>query len=162
MTNCSFANNTGSYQGGAIWNSGTLNVNNSSFISNSVPTTNTMYNGGAIYNSATGTVNVTGTTFTNNSAAVGGAILSYNTTNITNCVFTGNTANSTTTGYGGGAIAFGNSGTQATGILTVKNSTFTSNKAGYGGAIWDYGTVVITGSTFTTNDASVKGGAIRN
>ena len=107
-------------------------------------------------------MSVTGTTFTSNSAAVGGAILSYNTSNVTSCIFTSNTANSTTTGYGGGAIAFGNSGTQATGILTVKNSTFTSNKAGYGGAIWDYGTVVITGSTFKTNNASGKGGALRN
>ena len=162
MNNCIFTSNTARNQGGAIWNSGALTVTNSAFTSNSVPNTNTAYNGGAIYNSAAGTLNVTGSTFTSNSAAVGGAILSYNTLNVTNCAFTSNAANSTTTGYGGGAIAFGNSGTQAKGILTVKSSTFNTNKAAYGGAIWDDGTVVINTSTFTGNTASAKGGALRN
>ena len=61
--------------------------------------------------------------------------------------------------WDGGAIFNGNGGT-----LTETNSTFTSNTAPNGGAIWSYGTITETSSTFTCNNAtdSNGGGAIYN
>lgn len=50
------------------------------------------------------------------------------------------------------------------GTLTVTNSTFSGNNAGnvgVGGAIWNSGTLTVTSSTFTSNRA-VAGGAISN
>ena len=162
INNCTFTSNNATTSGGAIYNTGLLNITNSSFTSNIVPSTNTIDDGGAIYNSNIGTLNITGSNFTSNNAAVGGAILSFNTINVTNCTFTSNNANIVNTGYGGGAIAFGNSGTPAKGILTSNNSTFISNKAGYGGAIWNDGTTIIYNNTFLSNIATTVGGAIRN
>lgn len=83
-------------------------------------------NGGAIYNYG-GTLTVKNSTFTNNTAYEGGAIINYNcgTLTVENCTFTGNTAT-----YGG---AIYNDGT-----LTINSSTFTSNTATYGEAISNY------------------------
>jgi autotransporter family porin len=145
--NLTFANGKSTSNGGAIYNYGTLTVNDGTF------TNNAATNGGAIYNY--GTLIVNNSTFTNNAATYGGAI--YNnggTLTVTSSAFTGNTASD----YGG---AIRNAG-----HLTVTSSTFTGNTANdYGGAIYNYGTlnnVAVTGSTFIDNTANDAGGAIYN
>jgi len=69
-------------------------------------------------------------------------------------------ADNTATLFGGGIANLGG------GTLTVTGSTFTGNQAGEGGAIDNAdgfgGTVTVSGSTFTGNQASDNGGAIDN
>jgi predicted outer membrane repeat protein len=171
-----YANN----YGGAIFNRGTLAVVNVIFTGNK-----TYEGGGAISNAWNSTANITGSTFTNNSAGVdvkrgGGAI--FNNTeaklNVSNSTFTGNIANPgiagaiynlmgtavvtnckfiNNTGVDGGGALYSD-----TGPFTVTDSTFTGNKAGVkgsGGAIHTESPFTINHSTFTGNTADV-GGAI--
>ena len=159
---------TGNY--GAIWNDGTLTVDNCNF------TGNYAFNGGAIWND--GNLTVKSSTFTGNSAFNGGAIYSeidnYQgtepvTLTVNNCTFTDNNANS----GNGGAIYSHISGYSGTGALTltVNNCTFTGNNATYQGgaiynAIYPYSggplTVTMDNCTFTDNNATSYGGAIYN
>uniref|UniRef100_UPI0037DD4DE9 Ig-like domain repeat protein n=1 Tax=Methanobrevibacter smithii TaxID=2173 RepID=UPI0037DD4DE9 len=82
---------------------------------------------------------------------------------ITSCVFDSNTAsgkgNMTPNDNNGAAIEVTNTDKAITG--TIYKSTFTNNKAQYGGAI-DIcaGTIKITNSKFINNSADVEGGAI--
>jgi hypothetical protein len=134
--------------------------------------------GGGIANN--GTLTVTNSTFTNNSAgegdgASGGAIANNGTLTVTSSTFSGNQADPCCFdgGYGGpggdgGAIVSG------PGSLTVTNSIFSNNSAGYsgqglGGAISSYdGPLMITNSTFSgntalsTNGYGSSGGAVFN
>lgn|GEM_PF-734824 len=158
VTNSSFTDNwvyRGS--GGAMYSSGRsyqgneVTVINCSFTKNSA-----QYNAGAIYASYS-VLNITGSTFTNNSADnFGGAIQNNigSTLTVTDCSFTNNTSRSL-----GGAIL-------NDGICTVNSSTFTNNSATtYGGAIYNGGskfytmTVTVRDSNFT-NNTSQEGGAI--
>ncbi|MCQ2380078.1 MAG: right-handed parallel beta-helix repeat-containing protein [Victivallaceae bacterium] len=114
---------------------------------------NTAFDGGAIYNTA-GTVNVTGSTFTGNSAPdSGGAIYNISgTAYVTGSEFSGNTAGT------GGAI-------YNTGTATIENSVFSDNAAvrGFakGGAVYNTGTATITDSAFCGN-WSWDGSAVYN
>ena len=145
ITNLTITNGNSNY-GGAIYNDGTLTVDNSTFTNN----TATDYGGGgAIVNE--GTLNVTDSNFEGNNAGVAGALYNYGgNLNIIDSTFTNNIAQ-----YGGAII---NDGT-----LTVDNSTFTNNTAtSGGGAIYNFdGTLTVKSSTFTNNSAN-RGGAIIN
>ena len=101
-------------------------------------------------------------TITNATAIVGGAIWNDGTLNVTGCTFTGNTA----TGYGGvyggayGGGAIFNTGT----ITDMSGCTFTGNNVAFiGGALLNYGGTInnISSCTFTGNKA-LAGGAIYN
>jgi predicted outer membrane repeat protein len=85
----------------------------------------------------------------------GGGIRNDGTLTVTNSTFSGNSASYVGGGiYSGGALP----GTSA-GALTVTNSTFSGNSAQYGGGIFGPGTV--TNSTFSGNSASfLFGGGI--
>jgi hypothetical protein len=96
-------------------------------------------------------------TFTNGSTSTrGGAIRATGPLTVNGCTFTGNSG-----GDGGGAISVDNA------LVTVNNSTFSGNHAqnglnsngGNGGAIRVHGTgnLIITGSTFTGNNANSDG-----
>lgn len=101
--------------------------------------------GGGIYND--GTLSVTDSTFSGNSAvSYGGALENDGTGVVSNSTFSGNRA-----GLGGGGID--NNRT-----VTVRNSTFSGNSAASGGGIDDYGTLEVTNSTFSGNSASYYGG----
>ena len=114
-----------SRRGGAIENTGTLYITESTFISNMVGTDQV---GGAIYNyNLTQSALIEKSTFSNNSANYGGAIWNVGTggdLTITNCTFSGNTAGN----YGGALV---NNGTA---ILT--NNTFSENSALSGAGIY--------------------------
>jgi len=179
VDNSSFTSNSGGI-GGAIANNGILTVNNSSFkqnaangllggaiantdnstVNNCTFTDNTAYSnsGGAIGNwdSSLAIVNIINSTFTGNSADIGGAIVNYEGSLILNkSSFTNNIATSNYD-YSGGAIC--NRGT-----LTDNNSTYTNNSAYYGGAVDNVngGTSTLTNITLTSNTGT-EGGAIYN
>jgi hypothetical protein len=105
--------------------------------------------GGGINNS--GTVTITNSTITNNSAGFGGGINNSGTVTITNSTITNNSAT-----VGGGI--------RNVGTVNITNSTITNNSAGLGGGITNGGTVNITNSTITNNSATVggDGGGIYN
>jgi uncharacterized repeat protein (TIGR01451 family) len=157
----------GNVNGGAIYNSGTLLIDNCTFTSNEASSgRNNDAFGGAIYSD--GSLNVINSVFTSNKVSSssgtsnddGGAIAAYGDLSVTNSAFTSNSA-----GEDGGAIVIGNENTEGMNVA-ISSCTFTTNTAGYGGAIWNHGgtTVspgIITGSTFTSNSAPY-GGVLRN
>lgn len=172
VTNSTFAENsalTRSYYGGAIYNAPnyTLNVSGSTFEGNSASY------GGAIYTYGTATLShdaFDGNTSQTKDAGtydtgMGGAVLANAATTIASCAFDGNIAAGTSPAYSysyGGAIA-----AQYAGILTITNSTFSTNFAGLGtntsgtaegGAIYNSGGgATISGSTFSQNSVSSGG-----
>ncbi len=131
--------------------------------------------GGAIY--STGVLAVYGCTFINNGTAggkastvnaapcqlgagEGGAIYS-STENltVTNCTFTNNYSNSgarsdgsaSDSGRGAGVVAYGGS---------FSDNSLTDNTAGYGGAMFFWGTASLTRCALNSNTAFLDGGAI--
>jgi CSLREA domain-containing protein len=117
--------------GGAIDNSGTVNINNCTVSSNQ---------GGAVF-TLFGVVNISGSTFSNNTTIrAGGGVNNYKgALNITGNTFTNNSAS----GSSGGHIST-NGGT-----TTITGSSFTG--ATGGGAIYNTGAMTITGSTISNN-----------
>ncbi|HPD40189.1 MAG TPA: choice-of-anchor Q domain-containing protein [Anaerolineae bacterium] len=95
-------------------------------------------NGGGIYNA--GALNVTNSTFSDNSAGgSGGGIFNTGTLNVSNSTFSGNSA-----GYQGGGI-------YNLGTVTVINSTFSGGSASQGGGIFNGGTFNVTNSIVANN-----------
>ncbi|MGB3509222.1 MAG: DUF4347 domain-containing protein, partial [Microcoleaceae cyanobacterium] len=88
----------------------------------------------------------------------GGGITLFNggTLAISNSTITGNTATSGAAFLGGGGIHANNA------TVTVSNSTITGNTANYdgGGVLIQYGTLAISNSTITGNTANDDGGGI--
>ncbi|MEG1979935.1 MAG: hypothetical protein RR060_04375, partial [Victivallaceae bacterium] len=136
--------------GAVIYNAGTTSLVNGEYLNN-VATGQ----GGVIYNQAGGLFTVTGGTFSDNTAAGGGAIYTGGNKDnqIGNASFSSNNASQT-----GGAI-------HNIGTLTCSDSAFNGNTAvGNGGAIYNGGTAAIlniNGGNFSTNNAA-SGGAIYN
>jgi len=117
--------------------------------------------GGGILNE--GTLTVSNSNFSNNSAAFGrgsssnsgGAIFNGGTLTVSNSIFSNNYSNG---GNGGGIY------NATLGEVMVSNSTFSNNSAAYGGGIWSNGTLTVSNSTFSNNAALLGGqaGAIYN
>ena len=114
--------------------------------------------GGGINNGG-GTVTVTNSTLSGNSAATngsGGGI--YNgggTVTVTNSTLSGNSATDPNNG-GGGIYNYPG------GRVTVTNSTLSSNSATNGGGIVNAGTMTVTNSTLSGNSAGTQAGGIFN
>jgi predicted outer membrane repeat protein len=116
------SNTTSNGTGGAIYSTGSLTITDSNFSSN----TATSGQGGAVYfdSNLEGALVVTNSTFASNAADLGGAINSFDETNVSNSTFELNTA-----AAGGAMFSEG-------GSLTVSGSTFFDNIASQvGGAI---------------------------
>ena len=110
--------------------------------------------GGAILND--GTLTISSSTFTGNSADErGGAILNNGTLTISSSTFSNNSA-----GDGGAIYNF----VESIGNITISSSAFSNNSADYdGGAIYnERGTLTISDSTFSDNAADRSGGAMLN
>ncbi len=156
LTNITFINGEQidvAYFGGAIYNNGgKLIVMDCIFINNHAQTS-----GGAIANDLNGFVNITNSNFSENNAVYGGALVNRFETDgnllfVNECVFTNNKANF------GGAILNDNYLS-----CTVSNSIFRANNgSANGGGIMNYGYFKLISSNFTSNLATIEGGAIAN
>ena len=141
--------------GGGIYNQGTLEVSNSTLSSNSA-NLRINANGGGINN--TGTTSVFNSTFINNSAganggAGGGGISNAGILLLSNSTFNNNLARANISGEGGGIFNAG------TGTLYVSNSTFNGNSVvDGGGGIYNGGTMTVSNSTLSNNSAADGGG----
>jgi len=140
--------------GAAIENRGTLTISNAIFNNNRA--NDLRGRGGAIHNSALGSIAISSSQFTDNSAMeTGGAIHNQGDITISDSVFTGNAA-----ADGGGAVF-----NEGRATITITNSQFTNNSATMdAGAIFNAfeGSTTISGSQFTGNSAGANGGAISN
>ncbi|MEZ6086545.1 MAG: choice-of-anchor Q domain-containing protein [Pirellulaceae bacterium] len=138
--------------GGAILmdNRGTLHVSDSTFLDNQATT----LWGGSIWNEPDAQASLVRTTFRNNRATHGGAVLNYGKLAVLDSLFDHNVATTSS----GGAIYNGNNSTVT---LDVRGSTFVDNRAISGGAIYNnLSQVDIVGSTFSANSATLFGGAV--
>jgi hypothetical protein len=114
-------------------------------VSDSTLSGNSANLGGGIFNDH-GTLTVSNSTLSGNSAGSGGGIYNWGTLTVSDSTLSGNTGV-----YGGGI--YNNSGR-----LTVSNSTLSGNSAGDGGGIYNTGTLTVTGSTLSGNSAGDGGG----
>jgi predicted outer membrane repeat protein len=148
LTNSTVSGNS-AVNGGGIYNVGSLILTNS-IVSDNL-TTGSNSSGGGIYNVG-GTVTLTNSTVSTNSAFYGGGIYGSSSATITlnNSLVTANAATQ------GGGIAI------VSGTLTLANSTVSENSADFGGGILSFvsGTVTATNSTVRGNSAAERGGGI--
>jgi predicted outer membrane repeat protein len=193
-TGSTFLYNTASIQGGAISAlQGSLTVVTTIYEGNEAPkggaieatggATMTIYDcpftsniadslGGAIDldTNPTSTISIISSTFTSNSAPVGGAIATSDTSLIlTECYFTGNkaitSATDTISSGIGGSVSCTQTG-ESTPLVTVSGSTFINGEADYGAVIaTTLCTIAIGGvnetiTNFNSNQAIISGGVI--
>ena len=137
--------------------------------------------GGGISNLDNGTLTISDSIVSGNTAEDDGAIRNLGTLEVSNSTLSGNTSNGTAGGIynDNGATATvsdstfsGNSAPDGGGIfnsggtLDVTNSTFSDNRStvDYGGAFANgsFSTATVSDSTFSGNSAATEGGAIRN
>ena len=149
-----FSSNSAGDNGGALnFVGGTHRIEDTVFYGNNAY--DTQFGGGALYATLGASIDVSRSTFSNNSAADrGGAIFLKSTSalHLANSTFDGNSV-----AEYGGAIFADNSD------AFLYNATFVGNSAFYGGAIVQQGIstyIDINNSTFTGNYASGSGGAI--
>lgn len=139
--------------GSVIYNTGNLEVANSTFEANY-----STYGGGAIFNSTYGIATISNSTFRNNRANYGGAVFNGGTMAITNSVFSGNQVQGFSPGDVGGAIA-----NSPDAKLTIQNSTFVDNKSYRdGGAVANVGYLDLRSSYLGNNTAGGAGGAVKD
>lgn len=144
MMNSVLSGNSASTDGGTILNFSTLTVTSSTLFGNTAGTA-----GGGIYNTSTGTLIITDSTLSGNSATDGAGIYNTGTLEVINSKIISNSAYD----WGGGI--------KNNGPLTVSNSTFSDNYADtYGGAIFNGlgGMLLLTHSTLSNNQAYEGGG----
>lgn len=149
VNNCTFKNNIANFKGGAIYNYSMYPRSLNPPISNCIFENNSAGDsGGAIYTGTYATA-ITDCKFENNNATNGGAIFSSYYSSVTNCTFENNIA-----GDSGGAFS-------SSAYYSIINCTFENNSATDGGAISSfYTSPPITNCTFENNNATEYGGAI--
>jgi hypothetical protein len=139
--------------GGGIYNTGTLTINNVTLTANSVASGN-QARGGGIFSDGTLTINnsaISGNTAAGTYAGIGGGIYNSGTMTINDSTLSGNTAS--------GAGAYGGGISNLAGKATINNSTISSNTAsgnfasGVGGGIYNAAAVTISNSTLSGNSA---------
>jgi hypothetical protein len=125
-------------------------------VSNSTFTGNSASEGGGQNNESGGTATVSNSTFTSNSAGFGGGLENFGTARVSGSLFIGNSATASNDSGGGGLLNAGD------GTVTVEGSTFTGNSAAYGGGLENVAMATVSGSLFTGNSAAVVGGGLAN
>ena len=141
LSNLTIAGGDTAFDGGGIYNAGTLTVNNSTLSGNRAD------RGGGIYNAGGqgGTLTVNNSTFSGNSALLGGGLrnVGFGGATVINSTFSGNNAVLT-----GGAI------NNDDGPLTLRSNTFSGNSAPVGGGISNYaGRLVLSNTLLQTGTA---------
>jgi len=155
VSNTTFSNNTGR---GITNQSSNLTVTGSTFSGNNAGSGN---DGGGLFFYNTTTVRyltLSNNTFSSNSGYRSGAVSIQRTivASITGCNFSGNTA-----GAYGGAVHIDCTDQFSTPSNSFNNCTFSGNSGGRGGGIYNFAAILsITGSSFSSNTASEKGGGI--
>ncbi len=141
--------------GGGIYNNGngTLTITNCSITGNQSTIVDGNGGGGGIINY--GTLNLSSTTVTDNSAFIsGGGVYNKGSATLTDCTVSGNSADS------GGGLANGGSGAAT---LTLSNCTITGNSNvtfDGGGIDNEDGTATLSDCTISGNSAGFDGGGI--
>ena len=132
---------------------GAFKNNGSLTVSNSTISGNSATTGGGIQNNTGGALTITSSTLSSNTATFGGGIENRGISTITNSTISGNSASQD----GGGIInPFG-------GTFTLDNSTISGNLATLqGGGIVNGGTFTISNSTVASNSAATGGGIFIN
>ena len=162
VTNSTISGNVVGELGGGIGNSGTATIINTIISGNSASQGGGIYNPGmmTVINStisgnmgrssggacatADGTLEITNSTLSDNSADVGGGIENGGgTITITNTTVSGNSARE-----GGGVFL------PHTTTMTIVNSTLSNNTAARGGGIYNVGTLEVTNSTVSGNTST--------
>ena len=134
--------------GGGIYNSAELTINNSTISGNTSDENNW---GGGIYNGELGTVNINSSYLSGNAAFYCGGIFNYGELNIVDSTISGNTADY----WGGGIYTYA--------VMTLENSTVSGNTctgASGGGIYMTGGTSELTNSTISGNRSDNHGGGI--
>jgi hypothetical protein len=147
LNNSSLVANYTDSLGGAIFSEGNLTLNNSNVTDNRAD-----YAGGAIVNLNNGTVTLINSSIRANSAAArGGGLMNFSgTLNVGNSIISDNVS-----GERGGGIA------SNSGALILVNSTVSSNNAtSDGGGIITFGTLILQNSTVSHNSTNGDGGGI--
>ena len=139
----------GSSSGGAIKNVGVLQATNVTFNDNHAGGL-----GGAIQNLSPGSLNLSQSTLSANTASDGGGIAqsSSGASTVNFSTFADNTANSD-----GGGIYVDNGKS-----LTMTTSTVSGNNAGSGGGVYNGGPLYVSNSTISGNSATKDGGGFYN
>ena len=152
VTGSTFTSNSATEMAGAVFGLGAVTIADSTFTDNSASDDR----GGAIYTS--GDLAISSSTFDNNYAELGGAVAVYGDATISESTFSDNTASR------GGAVFAGNFDDSA--VVTVLDSTFTSNGPAstsglsIGGGLFVYGSTMIDSSRFVSNSANTSAGAV--
>lgn len=143
-----FRNNNAQQEGGGIYH----NTSNST-IDNASIRNNRADEGGGIYNTAIGTLNLTQSQVSDNTAAIrGGGISNRGTANVH-----GNGVNGNSAQNGGGIF------NDSAATLSLRSSSVNRNQASQrGGGLYTDGTVAIALTEFLTNTAQQEGGGIYN
>ena len=149
-SNSQFIDNYAFYRGGAIFNKGEMTVSDCTFDYNEADVF-----GGAIFNDEFALdMTISDCIFTNNRAARGAGISNNNLITISDCTFISNWATDL-----GGAIF-----NDVLGDMYILDSTFDSNAADQGGAIFNWNILYVSKSNFIDNKAIATsisvGGAI--
>jgi predicted outer membrane repeat protein len=153
LDDVNFTNGGGSsaYNGGAIYNHGTLTVNGGTFSDNRDGEYGGAINSYAIADSDA-SLTVTGAYFTGNGGEYGGAI--DNGANSTAAISDSTFSRNSTPGEYGGAV-------ENDGLATITDSSFLGNTSEYGGAIYNDGDLSTADNTLTGNHG-YEGGGIYN
>lgn len=152
--------NASTWNGGGIYNVGTLHITNSDVYSNT-SSASTAFGGGGIYNA--GTLNVTDSDVYSNtltgSSIYGGGIYNAGTMTFSGGSISTNEARND----GGGGLA--NQGMASlTGVMVSGNTTPDSDgdHDGNGAGIYSWGTITLTNCTISHNQAHDYGGGVYN
>jgi predicted outer membrane repeat protein len=141
-------NQVGTGYGGGVENDGLLIITGCTFAGNV---------GGVLYNS--GTVIVTHSAFRDNWNPYGaGAVFMYSSDLSATLDVSGSTFERNGSAYIGGAIYNPYMGSSGMGVVTVTNSSFISNSAPQGGAIYSRGWLTLINSILVSNSAQYGGG----
>ncbi|MEZ5944588.1 MAG: choice-of-anchor Q domain-containing protein [Planctomycetaceae bacterium] len=115
-------------------------------------------NGGGLHISGAGTVTISLSDITDNTADEGGGLWVSDTGTLT--ITDSNVLRNDAATRGGGGVHV--DGASANGTLTIDGTTFASNTTGLsgGGLNFENGVAIITNSTFSANDAGTDGGGL--
>ena len=162
ISGSTFKKNTAAVKGGAVVIEKNTVITKSTFDSNSQTSTATDTAGGAVYiNGAK--VEISGSSFTQNTGFLGGAVNVRNgsTLSITDATFSGNTAN----GFGGAISDYEDKeGAVQNELISINRTVFKNNRDSKGGGalhVVNTKAINITDSEFSGNFSAGKGGAIQ-